>query len=402
MEKLSALMLSVTIFLSSFFGAGGLNFERSAALAAHDFSRAGYALTELLIGKCYDPVTHTFNRKTDEKGMPYVWPAAAFVEAMADAYRLCPGSVRLRIAYADALKKGLSRYLTAQGALETPAGTFDGICYYNASAGNSGDYYYDDNEWVCIQLLLGYRNLGDASLLAAAEKNLDFLWTGWDDVAGGGIYWSAEYSSKNACSNAPGAIAFLLAYQMAGKEVYLARGRMIYDWMNQTMRERDLFCDSVMPDGSIGNRWKGAYNQATMIYAGSLLYEITGEERYYALTKATVDATLPHMFSETATAAGETVIRMNANPIFKAWCIGWLMRSYVKFYEVDPQKDSVPLEHCAAVLRCELATKDADGLYDPYFCSGAADPANDTDLLSQSGVACAFLNLAYYETMPKG
>ena len=93
---------------------------------------------------------------------------------------------------------------------------------------------------------------------------------------------------------------------------------------------------------------------------------------------------------------------MNANPIFKAWCIGWLMRSYVKFYEVDPQKDAAALAHCAAVMRNELATKDADGLYDPYFCPGAEDPENYTDLLSQSGVACAFLNLADYETMPKG
>lgn len=401
MEKLLALMTGVIIFFSSLFGAGGLDFGRSALLAENAFSRAGFALTDLLIDRCYDVRTHTFNRRTDEKGMPYVWPAAAFAEALADAYRLYPGSVRLRVAYADALKRGFSRYLTPEGTLATPSGAVDGICYYNASAGNSGDYYYDDNEWVCIQLLLGYRNLGDASLLAAAEKNLDFLWTGWDDVAGGGIYWSADYSSKNACSNAPGAIAFLLAYQLTGKEIYLARGRMIYDWMNQTMRENDLFCDSVRLDGSIGNRWKGAYNQATMIYAGSLLYEITGEASYYALTKATVDATMPHMFSETA-AQGETGIRMNENPIFKAWCIGWLMRSYVKFYEIDPQKDSAPLEHCAAVMRSELATKDADGLYDPFFCSGGQDPANYTDLLSQSGVACAFLNVAYYEALTKG
>ncbi len=167
------------------------------------------------------------------------------------------------------------------------------------------------------------------------------------------------------------------------------------------MSESDLFVDCVNLDGTVRNRWKGAYNQATMIYAGSLLYEITGDEEYYALTKATVDATLPHIFNETAPENGESGYRMNSNPIFKAWCIGWLMRSYVKFYEIDPQKDAKPLEICAAVMRRELGTKDENGLYDPFFLSGGEDPENYTELLAQCGVACAFLNAAYYETVLK-
>ena len=44
----------------------------------------------------------------------------------------------------------------------------------------------------------GYRNLGKPELLADAEKNLAFLWTGWDDALGGGIYWSSEFLGKHA------------------------------------------------------------------------------------------------------------------------------------------------------------------------------------------------------------
>ena len=401
MAKLSSILLSLTIFFSSFSGAGGPDLGRSAALAGNALSRSGYALTSALVSRCYNFVTHAFNNKTDKKETAFVWSAASFVEMLADAYRLYPGSLKLKTAYADALRNGFRRYLTAEETIETPSGSFDGISYYNASRGGRGDYYYDDNEWVCIQLLLGYENLGGPALLDAAEKNLAFLWTGWDDAAGGGLYWSSAYDSKNACSNAPGAIAFLLAYRLTGKEVYLERGKMIYDWMNRTMRDGDLFCDCINLDGSVRNPWKGAYNQATMIYAGSLLYEITGEAAYYDLTKATVDATLPHIFTETAAQDGESSYRMNANPIYKAWCIGWLMRSYVKFFEIDPAKNDQPLAICAAVMRSELATKDPRGLYDPFFLSGGQDPENDTELLAQCGVACAFLNTAFYEVVLK-
>ena len=87
--------------------------------------------------------------------------------------------------------------------------------------------------------------------------------------------------------------------------------------------------------------------------------------------------------------------------IFKSWCVGWLARSYVKFYETDPQKDTLPLERLTAVLTDELATRDGDGLYDPFFCSGGADPDNYTELLSQCGVAAAFLCAGYYTALLK-
>lgn len=321
---------------------------------------------------------------------------------IADAYRLFPANLKLRAYYNDALTKVLKNYLVENAEITTPGRTHSGVSYYNASAGNQGDYYYDDNEWICIELLRGYLQLGKKELLNAALTNLDFLWTGWDDALGGGIYWSMRCEGKNTCANAPAAIAFLLAYQCTGNEEYLEKGKMIYQWVNENLRENDLFIDAINVATGNKDRWKGVYNQATMIYAGCLLYEITGDEAWYELTNATVQALMPHMFTVTETEDGAEDVTMNGNPIYSAWCVGWMARSLVKFYEVDHACDPRPMELLEAVLEKELATKDEEGLFDPFFCSGLGSADSYRALLSQSGIASVFLNAAYYDAALKG
>ena len=395
-QRLIAFITGIILFLSAAPFRSGRTPAQARAAANDPYAVAGYGITAQLLKERYDLRRHTMRDKPDSEDMPCVWPAASFIETMADAYRLFPNNVRLKLDYCDALSNLLKKYLVEDVDIPTSGGVVSGVSYYNSDAGGRDSYYYDDNEWVCIQLLLGYRQLGKAGFLQAALKNLDFLWTGWDDELGGGIYWYKDRSSKNACSNAPAAIAFLLAYQCTEDKEYLEKGKQIYDWMNGALRENDLFIDNIVVDTGAKNHWKGIYNQATMIYAGSLLYEITGDETYYELTRRTVNATLELMFREEQTADGTAEIRMNGNPIFKAWCVGWLARSYVKFYETDPAKDTKPMDMLKAVLDLELLTRTEDGLYDPFFCSGGSDPDNVSELLAQDGVASAFLCAAYY------
>ncbi len=396
-QKLIAFITGVILFLSAAPFRGGRTPAQAVTAANDPYAVAGYGITDQLLKERYDIRSHTMRDKPGSEDMPFVWSAASFIETMADAYRLFPGNLRLKKYYCDALSNTLKKYLVEDAEITTPGGVVSGISYYNSSAGGRDSYYYDDNEWVCIQLLLGYRQLGKTEFLQAALANLDFLWTGWDDELGGGICWYKDRASNNSCSNAPAAIAFLLAYQCTGNGEYLEKGKQIYDWMNGVMRENDLFIDNIVVETGAKNHWKGIYNQATMIYAGSLLYEITGDETCYDLTRRTVNATLELMFREEQTEDGGAEIRMNGNPIFKAWCVGWLARSYVKYYETDPAKDTKPMDMLKAVLDRELLTKTADGLYDPFFCSGENDPDNVSELLAQDGVASAFLCAAYYD-----
>lgn len=243
--KLLSLFMSLILFLFAGPLCGGRSVKQAREVSENAFAAAGYALTTRILSRSYDPVKYKFKEYMGKGGTPYVWSFASVTEALADAYRLFPTSARLKAAYRDALTNVAEQYLVKDATIAAPEAVYDGISYYNASAGNAGDYYYDDNEWVCIQLLLGSRRLNDPRLLEAARANLEFLQTGWDDALGGGLYWSAEYSSKNACSNAPAAIAFLLAYQLTGEEAYLEQGKRIYDWMNAAMRKNDLFIDSI-------------------------------------------------------------------------------------------------------------------------------------------------------------
>lgn len=400
-QKLTAFFLSVILFFSSGVVFGKCDPDTARAVSSSACAQEGYRLTDYILKKSYDRKNHVFKENLGDGGASYIWATGSVIEMIADAYRLFPASAKLRTYYTEALTKVLKNYLVEDAEIATPGRTHSGVSYYNASAGNQGDYYYDDNEWVCIELLRGYQLLGKKELLDAALTNLDFLWTGWDDALGGGIYWSMGCEGKNACANAPAAIAFLLAYQCTGKEEYLQKGTMIWEWMNETMRENDLFIDAVNVATGGKDLWKGVYNQATMIYAGCLLYEITGEQEWYDLTKATVQAVQTLMFTETETEDGGTDVSMNLNPIFSAWCVGWLVRCLVKYYEVDPAKDTRSMALLEAVLDKELATKDAEGLFDPFFCSGGSNPEAYRSLLSQDGVASAFLNAAYYDAVLK-
>ena len=362
------------------------------------YASAGYELILKTIKKCYNLKNHWMSTATDNPDAPAVWGAASFIEAVAEAYRLFPNDETIEKTYRDMLTVYLDTYKVKNATIKAPSQNYSKITYYNAIKGGRDDYYYDDNAWICIQLLIGYQQLGDDSLLEAAEKNLEFLWTGWDDVLDGGIYWDKSFSGKNTCANGPVAIAMLLAYQLTGKEEYLERGRMIYDWLRDKMLDGNLYIDAINTKTLEKNNWKAAYNQATPIYAGALLYEITGDKTYYDQTKATVNATINLMFKISGKQPDQTV-KMNGNPIFKAWCVGWLARSYVKFYEVDPNKDTTPMYYLEKVLDDELNTRNFDGdvYYDPYFLTGDWSGESKTDILQPTGVASTFLLAGYYD-----
>ncbi|MBQ8382009.1 MAG: hypothetical protein IJX47_02260 [Clostridia bacterium] len=353
-----------------------------------DFAEPSYRLMRQIIKDYW----RTTQLKTDlnNSNAAVVWGFAGFMEAVAEAYRLFPDDKTIEKAYRNAMTKGIEQYKVS-GTITTPDGTQHDVTYYNAGKGGSGDYYYDDDAWICIQFLNAYEQLQDEQFLADAEETLEFLWTGWDDVLGGGIYWDKSYGGKHTCSNGPVAIAFLWAYQLTQKEEYLEKGKMIYNWTREKLLDGDLYIDNMGVDGGTNN-WKAAYNQGTMIYAGAQLYEITGDETYLTQTRATNKATINLMFSGRGSS-----VKMNGNPIYRSWCIGWLVRGFMKFYSVDPEKDTTAMDNMAVVLKRTLKTKNRNGYYDPYFCSGDWGGESTTDVLQPCGVSTVLCLTTYFQ-----
>lgn len=356
---------------------------------------AGLDLVKRTIGDYHNFEYNTVGEQPGDTGATTLWPATSLLEAVAEAYRICPDDPYIYSTYVDLLNHVLGTY-RVEGTIYTPnRGSFD-VVYYNASANNSGDYYYDDDAWVCIQFLVAYELLGDERYLEMAEESLEFFWTGWDDELGGGIYWDKSYQSKNTCANGPIAIAYLRAFEYTGKIDYLKKAQMIYEWLRDVMLQNNLYCDNISTDGSM-NTWKAAYNQGTPLCVGAMLYRITGEQRYLTETTAVWNATINHMFRGSGS---DTT--MNGNPIYKAWCVGWLVRGFEMYYTVDPSKQTTAMDKMLSVLEDERGTinyQGNTGYYDPYFLTGEYASESMTQILQPSGVATTFLLAGLYEIM---
>ncbi len=374
----------------------------SPEVEQNKFAVAGLELMLTTIKDYYTSRTHWLKSTTTNNatGACAVWGVGAFIEALTETYKIFPENEKVKATYIDALTGLLDAYKVENATIVTPDKTRHTVTYYNASRGNAGDYYYDDNAWICIQLLEAYKLLNDSKYLEAAEKNLEFLWTGWDDVLDGGIYWDKTYAGKNTCSNGPTAIAFLSAYQITKKQEYFDHGKAIYDWANSKLLDGNLYIDSLSATKDDKNNWKAAYNQATMIYVGSQLFEITGESQYYTRTKDVVNATIDLMFNVVGTGEKASV-SMKGNPIYKSWCIGWLARGFVKYYEIDEEKAPEPMIYLEKVLSNNMRTKNKKGYYDPYFRTGDWKSEDVNDILQPSGITSVFCIAGYYDELVK-
>lgn len=368
---------------------------------------AGVELVKRMIDDYYNRTTHIVGEQPGNTGSTTLWPATSFVEAVAEAYRACPDDPYIYSTYIDWLNNCLPLNFRVEATITTPnRGKFD-VVYYNAVANSRGDYYYDDDAWVCLQLLNAYDLLGDERYLELAKESLEFLWTGWDEEFGGGIYWDKRYFCKNTCANGPIAIAFLRAYELTGKTDYLNKGKQLYDWMRNEMLQGNLYCDNIGYAESNGvidyggeiklNSWKAAYNQGTPMAAGALLYRITGEKRYLTETTAVWNATIDLMFL-----GDDDNPTMFGNPIYKAWCVGWLVKGFMMYYEVDPDQKTEAMDKMLSVLEDERGTvnfKGNTGYYDPYFLSGDWQNQSMTEVLQPSGVATTFILSGFYELL---
>ena len=82
------------------------------------------------------------------------------------------------------------------------------FCYQSYPMFNGeSDRFYDDNDWLAIDFCDLYALTKNKKYLEKAQTLYNYIYSGWDDVLGGGIYWCEQKkTSKNTCSNAPAII----------------------------------------------------------------------------------------------------------------------------------------------------------------------------------------------------
>jgi hypothetical protein len=159
--------------------------------------------------------------------------------------------------------------------------------------------YFDDDAWISLDEMYAYGVTNDPADLRTAENIFHFVTTGWDsnasDPCPGGVIWEdVAGSTRNAVSNAPNAEVGLLLYRATGRASYLNWATKMYDWTRSCLENSDyLYNDHINTDGTI-NTALWSYNQGTMIGAGALLYQITGDHAYLQQAEQTAAAAVSY------------------------------------------------------------------------------------------------------------
>ena len=157
---------------------------------------------------------------------------------------------------------------------------------FSTHVGPAGHHWYDDNEWLGLDLVDAYRLTGDRSSLARAQQVFDRVVSGWDPDGSrrcaGGVRWTDRPANgdRNTVSNAPGAQLGLELHALTGNRSDLVWARRMYHWVLHCLRSpSELYWDHIGADGAV-DRTVWSYNQGSMAAAGVLLWQATGNRGY--------------------------------------------------------------------------------------------------------------------------
>ncbi len=199
---------------------------------------------------------------------------------------------------------GLRDYLdlnnsgAGEGVYTSTLPAFDGTAA--PPTGPGGAKYYDDNDWIGIELARIYRQTRNAGALGFAEGIMAFEMAGWSSdptlACPGGIPFSNSYENveRNTVTTAPAAELAVQLYEITGNAQYLQFAETAYNWVRTCLLQPSgLYADHIRPHGVIDETdW--SYNQGSMIGAGTLLYQATGNGGYLYQARQTAQAALAY------------------------------------------------------------------------------------------------------------
>jgi predicted alpha-1,6-mannanase (GH76 family) len=241
-------------------GDSGVTANAAADLAYDSFTKLFYTVTN---GKGY-----YLNNSGDTKADGW-WGQAEMIEMAIDAY-----DRKKSDAYKTLMTELVYGFVAKQGTDWT------------------GNKYNDDIAWMVIASARAHLDTGNADFLTYAKGNWDKMYArAWNTgFSGGGLWWTTDNDTKNACINGPGAIGAYLLYKATGDKAYLNKATEIYAWERATLFEAT--------SGAIHDRIELAnglqrgpltYNQGTFIGIANYLFKETGTTTYFDDAKKASD-----------------------------------------------------------------------------------------------------------------
>ena len=222
-----------------------------------------------------------YHEREDSSGYAHAWPLGEATAASLEMVSLTGGDPK----YVDDAREDLQ----ALAAYRGPAAYESSI---RPPFGPGGAPFFDDNEWIGLDLVRAYDLLGDQRYLRQAAAVFRFVASGWDrnatNACPGGIFWTRDPANtdRNAVSTANGALLGAELYLRTGLRSDLHWAQAMYAWVTACLTGSDgLIQDHLSPTGERDERtW--SYNQGAMIAAGALLAKATGLRSYLDRARA--------------------------------------------------------------------------------------------------------------------
>lgn len=297
-------------------------------------------------------ITYTANSDDNltQQEVSFLWPYSAMVSGCVSMYKISKAD-KYKELMDKQIKPGLDLYWD---------NTRKPACYqsYPTFAGKN-DRYYDDNDWIALDCCDYYEATGKQEYLDKAIALHRYIYSGWSDELGGGIYWCEQKrTSKNTCSNAPATVLCLKLYKLTKDEKYLKQAEETYEWTKTNLRDPEdfVYWDNISLEGQIGYA-KYTYNSGQMIQAGVLLYQITGKEAYLQDAQQTAKGAYEYFCRLQQTPKGEMRFYPDS-----PWFNVILFRGLKALYQTDHNPTYIK----AMIDNADFAwrwTRDSNGLF---------------------------------------
>jgi len=237
----------------------------------------------------------------------YLWPFSVAFAATVSMDEI----PHMPVSFAHELQArlvGLGSYMDTNNS-SAPEGVYTStLAAFDAAvappSGPGGTKYYDDNDWIGLELLRAYRLTHSPAVLASAEQVMAFEMAGWDTNAEhacpGGIPFSnsPENIDRNTVTTAPAAELAAQLFRITRNPQYLQFAEQAYEWVRRCLlTPSGLYADHIDPTGVVEPMlW--SYNQGTMIGTGTLLYQATGNGAFLDEARQCAHAALAYFNPE--------------------------------------------------------------------------------------------------------
>lgn len=321
-------------------------------------------LTDKKTGLYYESTNHERNPNPHS----WLWPLCALFQAANELETIQPGKE-----YMKPVESAVEQYFDPQ----PPVGGYQDYVLKSRPSTR----FYDDNQWLAITWLDAYTRKPTQHYLDKAKLIYNFMMTGWDNQAGGGIYWKeGDKTTKNTCSNGPGAIIALKLYKITKDKAYLTTGLNIYNWNKKHLQSPEgIYYDAIKIPSLRIDKATFTYNTGTMMQSSILLYTITKDKKYLKEAQRIAQAAKAHFFKH------DRLPR-------EYWFNAVMLRAYADLYRIDKNEDWI-----------NFFKKDADLIWEKErdLSTNLVGNKRDRRLIDQGAMIEIYATLEQLDTLKK-